>query len=200
MTECDYNGLSGLCGPDCPAYGSEEECPEEEELCRYCDNPIANDEEEHLCLICQDKVDNDRKGIAGKWKELDDYYHPEMIRIQSAYHIETCDADEGIDINFFFKGRYTWAQLEWHGEVSNSGYFDALEDYQFYCEFKSRIHDIARAFEALCSHVVDEIERFCQSLGYDIDWEERICLYRRGDLTLSSSSYETDWTCIEVDE
>ena len=26
MTPCDEYGIAGLCGYDCPAYGSEEEC------------------------------------------------------------------------------------------------------------------------------------------------------------------------------
>jgi len=30
MTDCEICGISGWCGPDCPAYGSEDECPERE--------------------------------------------------------------------------------------------------------------------------------------------------------------------------
>jgi hypothetical protein len=199
ISPCFENGISGNCGPDCPAWGSEEECPERDPTCKICGEILTSDDEKNLgiCLGCSIRIDSDCKIIAEKWKELDEYYQIEIEKIIEKHHIQVWDADEGVSIGFFFKGRYLWANVDWSGDVGDFQVTGSVSD--LYSDLQSRVYEIAGGIEKIGSHVIDEIEKTCESIGYDVDWEDTSCFYRKDDIQLSSSSYETDWTCFEVE-
>lgn len=168
--------------------------------CLSCGVPVISDEDLDFtfCHPCLEKIHNDCKKIAEKWKELDDQYRAGLLEVLRTYCIERYGNDEGIDVEFFFRGRYIHAQLEWSGDVSDYDYHESLEE--IWDLYQTRLRDTASAFMDLVSEHYDEIEKTCLSLGYGFDWDEYLCWYRHEKYSLTSCSYQTDWTLIEVDD